>query len=65
MAISTTATLAELVTLKQKCDDLSIALRQYVQGEATAAGLGRLQVLSTDVDTKIAAVSTAITAATS
>lgn len=61
MAIATTATKAELVTLSKAAENLAISLRDVVYGTGTPAATGRFT--SAQVDTNIAAVSAAITAA--
>lgn len=63
MAISTTATTAELVTLHDAILKLQIMLRQVKDGSGSPTNTGRF--LNTDIDTQITAVSAAITAATS
>lgn len=60
MTMATTATRAEVVTLKQAVDKLSIMLRQIDDGSATPALPGRFT--AAEIDTQITAVSTAITA---
>lgn len=62
MSISTTATRAELVTLKKEVDLLGIMLRQVNDGSGAPATPGRYT--AAQIDTQITAVSTAITAAT-
>lgn len=61
MAIATTATVAELVTVYTEAEKLVIMLRQIKDGSGQPAAPGRF--LSTDIDTQIAALSAAITAA--
>lgn len=61
MAIATTATRAELVALHVAASKLVIALEQVQNGTGTPAKTGRFS--TTEVDTLIAAVSAAITAA--
>lgn len=61
MAIATTATIAELVTLHDACANLVIALRQVKDGTGKPASTGRFATAT--IDTLITAVSAAITAA--
>lgn len=62
MSVSTTATQAELVTLKKTVYNLNIMLRQVADGSGTPALPGRFT--AAEIDAQIVLVSNAITAAT-